>query len=235
MSGILALRGGGGGAVVLNISNTINPNISSLLTAANWNGISPVRLEVDASALVNTLVIPAISFPNGIYLFVGVGALIGGLQGRSGSGQPKTGGHAITTNGVAISIENWGAIKGGGGLGGRGGDASGNWTEYGAPVTVNGTGGDGGFGQGFVAGTLTIATAQNGWNGGYESGSGGWAAGGSGGRGGNWRQAGASGGGGTNGGSGLEGGSTSAGEAGYAAGLNVNGVASVTWVRQGDA
>lgn len=38
-----------------------------------------------------------------------------------------------------------------------------------------------------------------------------------------------------NGGSGLAGGSTSAGEAGYAAGLNVNGAASVTWVRQGDA
>ena len=236
MSGILGAMFGGSGVLVLDISNTVSPNIGSLLLAAGWDAASPVRLEVSPGALVNTLAVPGISFPAGIYLYVGAGARIGGVRGAAG----MAGGVAFSTA-VPILVENYGVISGGGGGGGGGGTA---WVErYGDMVW--GIGGAGGDGQGFInAGSLTIipagvgsygtsstttATGGGTWGGGagYAT-----ATGGAGGAGGNWRQAGWSGGAASVSGS-YDASGVAAASSGRPAGANFTGP--ITWVIRGDA
>lgn len=241
MSGILCMQMGGGVTELeLNLSNTSNPNVQTRLTSAGWDGFSPVRLIVDAGAMLNTLTIPTISFANGLFLFVGSGALIGGVRGSVGS----PGGYAIYTR-VPMIIENHGSIKGGGGGGGKGGGATVN--RFGTSRTAYG--GDGAPGQGFIStATLEIASAVYGYAGGEVTnstppGPGDWIAGDSGsataygGRGGNggpWRSPGSSGHNGAYTGSYSSASSTN-GSPGTAAGLNVNGVEFVTWALRGDA
>lgn len=231
MSGILASYVGGAGELVINISNTIKPNIQTLLTSANWDGGARVKLVVNPSALVNTLNIPSLTFPSGIHLLIGAGALVGG---------ELNGGHAITTS-VPISIENYGAIKGGGGRGGQGGSASVNRNRE----TAGASGGRGGGSQGFESNTLTVGNWAYGTPGqevqlgdgtSFGPGDVGWARafGGQGGRGGAWREAGYA------GYSGKVAGTYSSsnvqpGKPGQPAGKNVNGEQHVTWVVRGDA
>lgn len=241
MSGILCAHyGRGAPELLLNLSNTVNPNIQSRLNSAGWDGNSRVKLVVDPSTLLNTLVIPTISFPNDLYILIGQGALTGGVKGTAFS----AGGDAIYTR-VPIFIENYGSIKGGGGGGGPGGEAS--VTRFG--VTKTSDGAYGGEGQGFVdLFSLVVADKSIG---GYGStvtnttppGPGEWiigdtgsatARGGNGGNGGGWRQPGSSGADGTVGGS-YSSASTSPGRSGYAAGLNINGIQYVTWIVRGDA
>ena len=69
MSGILAFgRGNKFADLVLDINNTVNPNIASLLSAAGWDGLKHVKLIVDPATLVNTLVIPNTTFAGGLAL-----------------------------------------------------------------------------------------------------------------------------------------------------------------------
>ena len=221
MSGILGAMFGGSGVLVLDISNTVSPNIGSLLLAAGWDAASPVRLEVSPGALVNTLAVPGISFPAGIYLYVGAGARIGGVRGAAG----MAGGVAFSTA-VPILVENYGVISGGGGGGGTGGTA---WVErYGDRAWGNG--GAGGAGQGFInAGSLAISPAGVGS---YGTSSTTTATGGAGGAGGNWRQAGWSGGAASVSGS-YDASGVAAASSGRPAGANFTGP--ITWVIRGDA
>ena len=240
MSGILCAHfGGSAPELVLNISNLAYPNISSRLAAANWDGIAPVRLVVDPGAMVNTLAIPAISFPNEIYLLIGAGALVGGVGGINA----QSGGDALQTS-VPIKIENHGSIKGGGGQGGSGGRA----TVRRFASTSVAQGGAPGDGQGFFGGSLSIFAATNGSPGDTQtnttpSGPGEWitgdsgsalAVGGNGGSGGGWRTAGSSGQPGGYAGS-YSAASAEPGQPGTLAGLNVRGLEFVTWILRGDA
>ena len=242
MSGILcSFFSGSAPELLLNLSNLANPNISSRLTAASWDGIAPVRLVVDPGALLNTLNIPNITFPNGIFLLVGAGALVGGVRDINGG----PGGDAITT-GVPISIENHGSVKGAGGGGGAGGNAS--VRRFGSTSSANG--GTFGLGQGFRSLASLIVDAETfGANGGVETntqpaGPGdGWitgdsgsatAYGGKGGGGGAWRSAGAAGAPGAYTGS-YSAATANPGQPGKIAGLNVRGIELVTWIVRGDA
>lgn len=215
----------------LNISNTVKPNITALLTAAEWDGFAQVRLIVDPGALVNTLTIPALAFPTLPRLLVGAGARIGGVSG---------GGDALYTR-TPIEVENYGTISGGGGGGGNGGGA--NVVRDGQSAFANG--GSGGRGAGFQSNSLTILSSTSGgpgtfnqvttpsWGGGdlgYAR-----AHGGDGGSGGSWRQSGSAG---TEGyitGSYMAGSYANPGGGGGAAGLNVNGIEYITWIVRGDA
>lgn len=240
MSGILCAHFGGGAAeLVLNISNTATPNIGSLLSAAGWDNVTPVRLVVDPGAAVNTLVIPAISFPGGVNLYVGAGAFVGGLGAKRFGG----GGDAFTTN-VPISIENYGSFKGGGGNGGGGGSA----TVRRFDSTSNAFGGSGGQGQGFAnSTTLAIQYLEYGFAGqtlvNTRASPGEWivgdsgsatAQGGYGGNGGEWRSSGSSGSAGSYSGS-YSSASAQPGSPGGSAGLNVRNIELVTWIVRGDA
>lgn len=241
MSGILcSFFSGSDPELVLNLSNLANPNITSRLTAASWDGIAPVRLVVNPGALLNTLNIPSLTFPNGIFLLVGAGALVGGVRDVNGG----PGGDAITTS-VPLSIENYGSIKGAGGAGGSGGNATVN--RFGSTSTA--FGGPRGLGQGFQSlGSLIVDAAAAGDNGDVQvnttpPGGGDWivgdsgsatARGGNGGRGGDWRGAGSAGQAGSYSGS-YSSASSQPGAAGTAAGLNVRGIANVTWIVRGDA
>lgn len=239
MSGLHGALFGGSVEVVLNISNLAAPSINTLLAAAGWDAVAPVRLEVNAGALVNTLDIPDRDYPNGLYLYIGAAALIGGLRGGPG----LRGGFALRTR-RRITIENYGSFKGGGGGGGSGGSA---WVQrYAGPVW--GYGGAGGAGQGFAnAGSLAIVAATPGDGGSSStdtssSGGGSWgggagsatASGGNGGDGGAWRQPGWGGSSGALSGSYTDG-YSEGGTPGAAAGLNVDGLEHVTWVVRGDA
>lgn len=221
----------------INISNTVKPNIQSLLASAGWDGAGHVRLVVDPNAKVNTLTIPALNFPNGLYLYIGAGALVGG---RRGSTQPAS--DALTVN-APITIENHGAIKGGGG---RGGDGANAWIERYEGVKWA-YGGGGGYGEGFSGDTLDIYPASNGdagysitdsssQPGGSFGGGGGpaYATGGTGGRGGNWRQGGYSGGASSISGNYVRG-YSGPGYSGVDAGKNIVNEHYVTWVLRGDA
>lgn len=211
----------------INISNTVNPNINTLLTNAGWDGQAKVRLIVNAGTLVNTLVIPTRAYPRGIELHIGAGAIVGG---------ERTSGTAIYTR-SNLAIYNSGSVRGGGGDGGEGGRA---WAEYGSK-RVWGIGGYGGRGEGFAPGTLTITGWSYGSSGSTETYSGAvlggqtqpWATGGSGDRGGAWGTGGVSGDRGTYGGSYSVGG-TDFGYPGGRAGYYIDGTAYTTWPTVGE-
>lgn len=196
MSGILSMFFAGRlGTLTLDISNKVNPNIVSLLTAAGWAGTSHPVLLVN-NGLVNTLDIPASMNGTDITLINAAGCRIGGTT---------NGGTALKTRAL-IKIQNLGILSGGGGAGGSGGSA---WVQRtlanGTSQYASGNGGGGGQGQGFNAGLLTISAATNGnsgstgylgpvgsWGPGDPGRSAAWAYGDSGGSGGAWGQGGGS-------------------------------------------
>uniref|UniRef100_A0A1A7GEA7 Uncharacterized protein n=1 Tax=biofilter metagenome TaxID=1070537 RepID=A0A1A7GEA7_9ZZZZ len=236
MSGILAMMFAGQiGALTLDISNRVNPNVANLLSAAGWAGINQPVVLVN-NGLINTLNIPSSMNGTDLTLINAASCRIGGVL---------NGGTALTTR-AAIKIQNLGILSGGGGVGGVGGSA---WVRRtlanGAVQYVTGSAGSGGAGQGFNPGALTIAAAQAGGEGttGYLSPSGSWgpgdpgrgeawAYGGNGGSGGAWGQSGSS------GNSGQASGDYDTG-AGYAdgapglAGFYVDGNSYVTWLATG--
>lgn len=210
-----------GGTTTLTIStNSMNPNLSTLATAAGWNGTSPLIVNITAS-LINTLQVTA-SFPGGITINISASTRVGGVIGSN----------AMTVT-VPVSINNLGIISGGGGYGGGG---QGTWSDYTLPASGStrswGGGGAGGSGQGFAsAGSLVISAATGGTAGDYQSMGSGWAQGGSGGAGGNWGQAGT--GGSFGSWSGVQGGEWTPASGGGAAGLYLSGNSNVTWIATG--
>lgn len=152
MSGSLASTILGNFSVLtLDITNTVNPNISALLTAAGWLGkLQPVRIVNNGN--VNTLDIPASIDGTDITLINPAGKLIGGLVG---------GGTAIKTR-AHIKIDSLGSIFGGGGRGNSGGSC---WATRGDGRSASASGGGAGGGQGFGAGSLTVFDATDGYPG----------------------------------------------------------------------
>lgn len=223
---------------VLDISNTVKPDIVALLSAGGWFG-KQQKLRIVNSALVNTLEIPASLDGADITLVNASAGLIGGVRNA---------GTAIKTR-AHIKIDNAGSINGGGGGGGPGGSTSVHFTEptyY--PTRGWGYGGDGGSGQGFGASDLTVYPATGGSAGtstgaitgvrqGASFGGGNdWAQayGGDGGWGGNWGNAGYTGG--TASASGTGGyvsGGANLGYDGQLAGYYLDGNNFVTWINTG--
>jgi len=150
MSGILASTVGGGIAeLVINITSTVNPNIPALVTAAGWLGTMQ-KIRIVSTGQVNTLDIPAGTL-NGadITLDLSSASFIGGTY---------NGGTALKTR-VPIKVRNLGTLAGGGGAGGRGGNAWVQRTFAGSSQSAYGYGGAPGDGQGFEPGSLTIRAA----------------------------------------------------------------------------
>lgn len=190
MSGILAMYFAGRmGVLTLDISNKVNPDVVSLLTAAGWSGPSHPVVLVN-NGLVNTLNIPASINGTDITLINAASCRIGGVY---------SGGTAFKTR-AAIKVQNLGILSGGGGVGGNGGSAWVQRTVDGANQYAYGNAGGGGAGQGFLAGSLSVTPAVSGTSGatghlaptgswGPGSGRGdAWAIGGYGGNGGAWGQ-----------------------------------------------
>lgn len=163
MSGVVAacLMGSSQWVLTLDISNTVNPNIPALLSAAGWAGNAQAVRLVN-NGLVNTLNIPSSLGGADLTLVNASGKLIGGVA---------NGGTALTVR-AAVKIDNQGTLAGGGGKGERGGDA---WvsrtTPGGAFQYTAGAGDTAGDGQGFAPGSLTIlsATAASGRSSGHLS------------------------------------------------------------------
>lgn len=239
MSGVVAacLMGASRWTLTLDISNSVNPNIPSLLTAAGWAG-NAQAVRIVNTALVNTLSIPASLDGADITLINQSGARIGGVCYS---------GKALTVR-AHIKIDNLGILSGGGGGGARGD----SWwisrtLSNGTKQSASGFGGYGGRGQGFDTGSLTILPATAGDLGGSQSlaPTGDFGGGGGGGR----SAAAAYGGdGGTGGGWGIAGGNSistggvsgdydtyggSAGGSAGAAGKYIDGNSFVTWINTG--
>lgn len=228
-----ALLGAGGVEFTLSIaSSSIRPNIPALASAAGWNGLAFLTVNVTA-AQINTLYIdPAWQFPNGLLLDLSAATWTGGTSGAAST----VGGTALYTR-TPMFIRNQGVLAGGGGGGGNG------RTTYatGDGGRVWGFGGDGGAGQGFNGNSLAVIGPVGGnggsdgsWaptGGGFGGGSSSYSAsGGSGGSGGGWGQAGNSGSGGSWSGSG---GVASYPGSGGAAGACIDGNAYITWLAAG--
>ena len=223
---------------VLDISNTVKPDIVALLSAGGWFG-KQQKLRIVNSALVNTLEIPASLDGADITLVNASAGLIGGRRNA---------GTAIKTR-AHIKIDNAGRINGGGGGGGSGGNTN---VQFQAPTYTPavgwGYGGAGGDGQGFGPSNLTIYARSSGAagtstgviygirDGGGFGGGGEWAQayGGEGGTGGDWGQAGGTGGSAsTSGVGGYVSGGANLGYAGQLAGYYIDGNDFVTWINTG--
>lgn len=153
MSGILAATVGGGvGELVLNITSTVNPDISARLSAAGWLG-KMQKIRIVSTGLVNALSIPASLDGADITLDFSPASFVGGTYNS---------GTALKTR-AHVNVINAGTIAGGGGAGNRGGNA---WVQRsifgGGSESANGYGGAPGDGQGFAAGSLTVRAATAG-------------------------------------------------------------------------
>lgn len=140
MSGILAMMTGGALAdLVLDISNTVKPDIPALVQAAGWVGAAQ-KIRIVNNALVNTLTIPSSLAGADITLVNAAGARIGGsIMTRSS---------ALTLR-TATKIQNLGVISGFGGWGGGGATAWISRVYNGTTQSATGSGGGAGQGQGF--------------------------------------------------------------------------------------
>lgn len=223
---------------VLDISNTVKPDIVALLSAGGWFG-KQQQLRIVNNGMVNTLEIPASLDGADITLVNPVGKLIGGTSNS---------GTAIKTR-AHIKIDNAGSINGGGGGGGSGGNTN---VQFQAPTYIPavgwGYGGAGGYGQGFGESNLTIYARGLGAagtstgviygtrEGGGFGGGGEWAQayGGEGGTGGDWGLGGNSGGfSSVSGVGGYVSGGVSSGYGGLLAGYYIDGNSYVTWLATG--
>lgn len=223
---------------VLDISNTVKPDIAGLLSAGGWFG-KQQQLRIVNNGMVNTLDIPASLDGADITLVNASGGLIGGARNA---------GTAIKTR-AHIKIDNAGSINGGGGGGGSGGNTN---VQFQAPTYIPavgyGYGGAGGDGQGFGESNLTIYASDSGAagtstgviygirDGGGFGGGGEWAQayGGDGGTGGNWGLGGNYGGfSSVSGAGGYVSGGVSSGPDGQFAGYYIDGNDFVTWINTG--
>lgn len=236
MSGILAMMTGGAPTeLVLDISNTAQPNIPALAQAAGWVGTSQ-KIKIVNNALVNTLSIPSSLAGADITLVNAAGALIGG---------DVYGSTALTLR-IPVKIQNLGSITGAGGGGGSGATAWISRTYSGNTQSATGSGGGGRTGQGFVnSASLTInsdiyavyqgttgtlgATGSFGGGGGRGTAS---ATGGNGGTGGSWGQAGSAGSAGSISGD-YDTGSVGTPGAGIPPGYYIDGASFATWLATG--
>lgn len=236
MSGILAMMTGGALAdLVLDISNTVKPDIPAMAQAAGWVG-TPQKIRIVNNALVNTLSIPASLDGADITLVNAAGARIGG---------DVYGSTALTLR-MPVKIQNLGSITGAGGRGGSGATAWISRVANGASQSASGSGGFGSTGQGFTSGlTLnndiygygygtTGTLGSTGSFGGGGSGSRGTASakGGAGGVGGQWGQAGSQGSAGSISGD-YDTGSTGTPGAGQPPGYYIDGASYATWLATG--
>lgn len=235
MSGVLAMMTGGAPPdLVLDISNTNEPDILARLQAAGWVG-TVQKIRIVNNALVNTLSIPSSLAGADITLVNAAGARIGGSIITRSS--------ALTLR-AATKIQNLGIISGHGGDGGTGATAwisrvafNGNWQS------TSGSGGAPNGGVGFTYG-ITVNTNVGGFagttgtlgpTGGFGVGSGRGSAsatGGDGGSGGDWGQFGWDGSPGAISGD-YDDGSVGTPGAGQAPGHYIDGASYATWLATG--
>jgi len=142
-------------------ANTNSYNLSTRMTAAGWNGTSPViaNVTINSGVIVSSTASTIAAFLVGTYAAGstvnitnnGIVAGLFGLGGRAGSGgvnaNGKTGGTAFQI-GTPTTITNNNLISGGGGGGGVGGDVIASFCQ--------GTGG----GAGGTGGTAILMTAN---------------------------------------------------------------------------
>ena len=236
MSGVLAMMTGGAPAdLVVDISNTAQPDIPALVQAAGWVGTSQ-KIRIVNTGLVNTLTIPSSLAGADITLVNAAGARIGGSTWSRST--------ALTLR-VATKIQNLGIISGHGGDGGPGATAWISRTFSSVTQSASGSGGSGGQGQGFAYG-IDISPFSNtyGYSGttdtlgstgsfGGSSGRGAASAtGGGGGAGGSWGEAGSPGGAGSISGD-YDTGSTGTPGAGALPGYYIDGASFATWLATG--
>lgn len=235
MSGILAMMTGGALAdLVLDISNTVKPDILAMAQAAGWVG-TPQKIRIVNNALVNTLTIPSSLAGADITLVNAAGARIGGSITTRSS--------ALTLR-TATKIQNLGVISGFGGRGGGGGAAWISRVVNGVSQSATGFGGGVGGGQGFgdgldilnssggspgTTGTLGATGSFGGGSGGRGSAS---ATGGYGGGGGSWGVPGGDGGGGSISGD-YDTGSVGTPGGGGLSGCYIDGASYATWLATG--
>lgn len=250
MSGILAASMAGGVTeLVLDITNTVNPDIAYLAQTARWLGTMQ-KIRVVSTGLVNRIAFPAGTILDGadITLDLSAESFVGGEYGSSPAAAT-----ALTVE-IPIKVKNLGTIAG---AGGRGGDGGGGYVAFRLPdfyqATYNASGGSGGRGQGFLKNSLEIRVRESGSDGtstgkrtgtprdgdfgGGGTGEGYWGRvdGGRGGSGGVWGVGGASGANAvrSSGGSGSFYVETTPRELGYSAGNSVRGNSFITWIETG--
>lgn len=235
MSGVLAMMTGGAPPdLVVDISNTAQPDIPALVQAAGWVGTSQ-KIRIVNTGLVNTLTIPSSLVGADITLVNAAGARIGGSTWSRST--------ALTLR-VATKIQNLGIISGHGGDGGPGATAWISRAFSSVTQSALGSGGGGGQGQGFAYGIeITPFSETYGYSGttgtlgatGSFGGPGRGAAsatGGSGGAGGFWGQAGYPGGAGAISGDYDTGSAGTPGD-GFPPGYYIDGASFATWLATG--
>jgi hypothetical protein len=143
-------------------SNTENANISTLATAAGWDGSTKIYVTINAGVWVwsDSTSTAGLIIPSGmpVVTILNKGYIIG-KGGKGGDGQYVTsktestslrnggnGGLAIQSRANTVIINNSGAYIAGGGGGGAGG--SGTLAVNNGPVATRGAGGGGGAGGG---------------------------------------------------------------------------------------
>jgi hypothetical protein len=183
---------GAGNTSIINITaSTNNYNLGTALTAAGWNGTSPVRAVVtiasgvtigSASTSTPAFIVP--SLPSGSVVSITNNGTISGAGGTGGtaSGTGYAGGNALQIS-SATTITNNGTIAGGGGGGGGsiGYGGGGAGTVPGAPgggtasagtATAGGSGsGAGGAGGGLGSAGVSMGQYYGGSPGYYVVGS----------------------------------------------------------------
>jgi hypothetical protein len=162
-------------------SNQVDYNLNTALTAAGWNGLTPIIANITIASAVqftaSANTIPAFTvgtLPTGSSVYITNNGYIVGRGGRGvGKGFPTSTSYNLTApatanGGVALSVSSLvsidnagGTIGGGGGGGGAGGGTSGDCACSGCGgVSLNGLG-VGGSGAGFGAGGSGYSTWQN--------------------------------------------------------------------------
>lgn len=219
MSGILMgafMTLGGASTFTLNIAtNSVNPNIRTLATAAGWNGVSKLIVNVTA-ALINRLNTGSTAFVGGLEIVFAPGTFLG------------SDGNAALTAQVLVTVDNGGTIAG---IGGSGGKGETFYYNNGSVQYVEG--GAGGEGQRFATNGTAILAAQAGANGqtvnfdGFHT-----ATGGKGGSGGSWGSQGANGAAGVDNSGGIVLGTTGSTAAGVE-GIAISGNSNITWKNTG--
>lgn len=143
----------GGGEFTLTVSsNTADPDIPVLATAAGWNGYVKLLVNITASYINTINLRNTWVFPNGIEITISSGTLVGGNV---------TNRHGLIAS-VPCSVRNNGTIAG---VGGDGVSGIGIDITYGTPATWVGNGGWGAGGAGQKFTTVSATTPSSNTNG----------------------------------------------------------------------
>lgn len=103
-------------------ANVNNLNLSTLFTAGDWASDTKKRVVINSGVIIAATAVSVAALTTG----AGLGGLLtienaGDIRGAGGAANSGAGGHAVIVSTANVTINNTGAIRGGGGGGGRGG------------------------------------------------------------------------------------------------------------------